>query len=234
MKIAGIEKTTLIDYPNKIACTLFLYGCNFKCKFCHNPELVVLPLKKEIPVQDVLNYLKKRKNQLEGVCITGGEPLLTIEKSFLKKIKEMNYKIKVDTNGSFPEKLKEIIDEKLVDFIAMDVKAGKEKYSQLIDFDVNMKDIEKSMKIISNSGIDYEFRTTLVEDFHKINDVVEMAEWIKDGCGKKPKKFCLQGFENKGKVLNEEFANKKNTSKKYLREVKDKIKEFFEEVEIRI
>src|SRR4030043_765294 len=105
MKIAGIEKITLIDYPGKIACTIFLYGCNFKCKFCHNPELVVLPIEKEIPEQEILDFLKKRKNQLEGVCITGGEPLLTLEKNFLKRIKELGYEIKIDTNGSFPEKL---------------------------------------------------------------------------------------------------------------------------------
>jgi pyruvate formate lyase activating enzyme len=233
MKIAGIEKTTLIDYPNKIACTIFLYGCNFRCKFCHNPELVTLPLKKEIYSEEILNYLKKRKNQLEGVCITGGEPFLTLRKNFLKKIKKIGYEIKVDTNGSFPEKLKEFIDDKLIDFIAMDIKADKRKYFQLINSATDLNKIEKSIKIITNSGIDYEFRTTIIEDFHSIEDMKKMAEWIVEISGKRAKKICLQGFKNQGKILDENFANKKNTSEKHLRKIKEEIKEFFEEIEIR-
>lgn len=234
MKIAGIEKTTLIDYPNKIACTLFLYGCNFKCKFCHNPELVILPLKKEIPQQEVLDYLRKRKNQLEGICITGGEPLLTLKRNFLKKIKGLGYEIKIDTNGSFPEKLKKFIDEKLVDFIAMDIKADKENYLKLVNSEIDLKKIEESIRLIAKSGADYEFRTTIIEDFHDIENMRNMVEWLNETFGKKPKKLCLQGFKNKGKILDKGFANKKDTSEKYLKEIKEEIKDYFEDVEIRV
>lgn len=233
MKIAGIEKTTLIDYPNKIACTLFLYGCNFRCKFCHNPELVVLPLKKEISEEEILNYLKKRKNQLEGVCITGGEPLMTINKSFLKKIKEIGYCIKIDTNGSIPEILKELIEEKLVNFIAMDIKSDKENYYKIINSDIDLKNIEKSMKIIEKAGIDYEFRTTIVKDFHTSENIKSMAEWINKVLEKKPKKICLQGFKNQGKILCKNFSEKKDTPEKYLKKLKEEISPFFEEIEIR-
>jgi len=233
MKIAGIEKTTLIDYPGKIACTIFIYGCNFRCKFCHNPELVILPIEKEISEQEILDFLKKRKNQLEGVCITGGEPILSIKKDFLKKIKEFGYEIKIDTNGSFPEKLKEFIDEELVDFVAMDIKASKEKYSELINFKIDLKDIEKSIKLITSKAKDYEFRITILEDFHSIDDIKKMAQWLNFISGKKPKKLCLQGFKNKGKILDKEFSNKKDTSEKYLKKINKEIKDFFEEVEIR-
>jgi pyruvate formate lyase activating enzyme len=233
MKIAGIEKTTFIDYPGKIACTIFLYGCNFKCGFCHNPELVTFPLEKEISEQDIFSYLKKRKNQLEGVCITGGEPLLSIKKDFLKKIKEIGYEIKIDTNGSFPEKLKELLEEGLVDFVAMDIKTDKENYSKVVNSEVDLKKIEKSIKLIVSKAKDYEFRTTIVEDFHEIENMRKMAQWLNTLSGKKPKKLCLQGFKNQGKVLDKGFANKKNTSEKYLKSIKEGLKDFFEEIEIR-
>ncbi|HKL23166.1 MAG TPA: radical SAM protein, partial [Candidatus Nanoarchaeia archaeon] len=109
MKIKGIQKTTLIDYPGKIACTLFLFGCNFRCGFCHNPELVIKEEVQDIDEKEILNFLEKRKGKLEGVCITGGEPFLTLDKNFIKKIKEKGYFVKIDTNGSFPEKLKDFI-----------------------------------------------------------------------------------------------------------------------------
>jgi pyruvate formate lyase activating enzyme len=234
MKIAGIEKTTLIDYPGKIACTIFIYGCNFRCKFCHNPELVILPLKKEIPVEEILQYLEKRKGQLEGVCITGGEPLLSIDEFFLKEIKKRGYAIKMDTNGSFPEKLEELIRKKLIDFIAMDIKADKENYLEIIDSKLDLTKIEKSIRIILNSGLDYELRITLLEDFHSIESLKSMCEWIKKISEKKPKKICLQGFKNKEKILNQEYANKKDTSLEYLKRAKEEIKDYFEEVEIRI
>lgn len=233
MKIAGIEKTTLIDYPDKIACTIFLHGCNFRCGFCHNPELVIQDLKKEISEKEILDYLKKRKGQLEGVCITGGEPLMSIKKSFLKKIKKMGYSIKIDTNGSFPRLLKEILDEELVDFVAMDIKSCKNKYSQICGCKVNMDSIEKSIKLITSIAKDYEFRTTIIEDLHNKEEIPEIAKWLNAVSGGKPKKLCLQGFKNKGKVLEKGFESKKDTSEKYLEKMRDEVKNFFGEVEIR-
>src|SRR3989338_8819499 len=130
MLIKGLQKLTLIDYPGNVACTVFLHGCNFRCGFCHNPELVNNPslAGRTIPEKEVLDFLERLRGVLDGVCFTGGECLISLDKSFVRKVKEMGYFVKIDTNGSFPDKLKEFIDEKLVDFVAMDVKASPEKY----------------------------------------------------------------------------------------------------------
>lgn len=232
MKICGLQKTTLIDYPEKIACTIFLYGCNFRCGFCHNPELVIEENENIISEKEILDFLNKRKKYLEGVCITGGEPTLSLDKEFLKKIKEMGYLIKIDTNGSMPEKLKEIIDENLVDFVAMDVKASKENYKKITNSEIPLEKIEESIKLISKLR-NYEFRTTIIEGFHGIEEMKEIARWLNELIGK-PKKYSLQAFKNSGKILSEEFRNKKDTSEKFLREIKEAIKDYFEEVEIRV
>jgi pyruvate formate lyase activating enzyme len=232
MKIKGLQKTTLIDYPKKVACTIFLFGCNFRCGFCHNPELVLEEKGEDISVESFLDFLKKRNKYLEGVCITGGEPLLTLKKDFLIEIKKLNYNIKIDTNGSFPELLKEIINEKLVDFVAMDVKSSKEKYKEITNSDVDVNKIEESIKIISKLE-NYEFRTTIIEDFHSLEEMKKIAIWLNDLIGKKPKKLCLQGFMNNGKFIDESFNFKKNTSESFLEKIKEEIKNYFEEIEIR-
>ncbi|MBU2562229.1 MAG: anaerobic ribonucleoside-triphosphate reductase activating protein [Nanoarchaeota archaeon] len=232
MKIKGFQKISLIDYPGKIACILFLAGCNFRCGFCHNPELVLDKGHEIYSENKILDFLEKRKNQLDGVCITGGEPLLSLNLDFLKKIKELNYSIKIDTNGSFPEKLEEIIDKKLVDFIAMDIKASKENYNAITNSDVEINKIEKSIKLISNFG-NYEFRTTILKEVHTAEEVKKIAKWLNQILGEKPRKLCLQGFKNKGKLLGEEYRNKKDVEEDYLRELKEAIKSDFEEVEIR-
>jgi len=232
MKICGLQKTTLIDYPGKTACTIFLYGCNFRCGFCHNPELVIEKNENIFSEKEILDFLDKRKKYLEGVCITGGEPLLTLEKNFLKEIKKIGYLIKIDTNGSLPEKLKEIIDENLVDFVAMDVKASKENYKKITNSGISLEKIEESIRLISKLE-NYEFRTTVIEGIHNIEEMKKIAEWLNELIGK-PKKYALQAFKNSGKILNEEFRNKKDTSEKFLREIKEAIKDDFEEVEIRV
>jgi len=234
MNIAGIQKVSLIDYPEKIACTIFLHGCNFKCGFCHNPELVLFESEQKFSEQEVLDYLELRKKYLDGVCITGGEPLMTLDKNFLKKIKEMGYDIKIDTNGCFPEKLKELIDEKLVDFVAMDIKAGKENYRKITDAETDLEKIEKSIKLISDKIWDYEFRTTVIEGFHDENEMEKISFWLKEIAGRKPRKFVLQGFKNQGKLIGEKYLNKKNSSKEYIYKLKDKIKNYFENVEVRV
>jgi len=232
MKICGLQKITLIDYPGKIACTIFLYGCNFRCGFCHNPELVTEKNENIFSEKKILDFLGKRKKYLEGVCITGGEPSLTLEKSFLREIKKMGYLIKIDTNGSLPEKLKEIIDENLVDFVAMDVKASKENYKKITNSEISPERIEESIKLISKLK-DYEFRTTVIEGIHDVEEMKKIAEWLNKLIGK-PKKYSLQAFKNSGKVLSEEFKNKKDTSEKFIREIKEAIKDNFDEVEIRV
>lgn len=232
MKIKGLQKTTFIDYPGKIACTLFLFGCNFKCDFCHNPELVLENKNKDIPEEEILNFLEKRKEYLEGVCITGGEPLLSLKKDFVKKIKSLGYKIKLDTNGSFPEKLGEYVKENLVDFIAMDIKASKENYNNVVNAKVYLENIEKSIKVISSIP-EYEFRTTILRDIHNEGEMIKIALWLNESIGEKPKKFCLQAFKNKGKILGKNLEKEKDVQEETLIKLKEIIQDKFEEIEIR-
>lgn len=233
MKIKHIEETTLVDYPGKIACTFFLFGCNFRCGFCYNPSLVIKEETPDLDEEKALNFLEKRKNVLDGVCITGGEPLMTLEKEFLQKIKSLNYKIKIDTNGSFPEKLKELIDEKLVDYIAMDIKTTKNNYQSLTSSNILLEKIEKSIKLISEFS-EYEFRTTLIESIHTEEKIKEMLEWLNSIINKKIKSYSLQGFENKGVFVNNDFKKEKNTSEIYLNKIKEIATPYCENITIRI
>ena len=233
MKIAGFQKVTLIDYPNKIACLIFLYGCNFRCGFCHNPELVIEENKTSFSENEILDYLEKRKNYLDGICITGGEPLISIDKDFLKKIKKRGYSIKIETNGSFPEKLKELINENLVDFVSMDIKSSKEKYALLCDAEVDLNKIEESIKIIASLP-EYEFRTTIIEDVQDAEEMKKIAEWLNEVIGRIPKRFVLQGFKKSGKYIDNEFTKAKDTSEEYLKNIQEQIKNYFAEIEIRV
>jgi len=232
MLIKGFQKTTLIDYPEKIACAIFLHGCNFRCGFCHNPELVLTSESKEYSQNEILDFLEKRKKYLDAVCITGGEPLISLEKDFVKKIKSMGYLVKIDTNGSFPEKLKEFVDDKIVDFVSMDIKSSKENYDSVAKAIVDMKKIEESVKIISDLE-NYEFRTTILENIHNQEEVKKICEWLNQ-IKQKPKKFCLQGFKKQEKILDANFKNYKNTSEKYLNELKEIAEPYFEKVEVRV
>lgn len=222
MKIKYIQKTTLIDYPDEIACTIFLFGCNFRCGFCYNPELVIKEKTPDLNEKSVLDFLKKRENQLSAVCFTGGEPLISLKTNFLEEIRKLGYKIKIDTNGSFPEKLKEIISKKLVDYISMDVKTTKEDYEKIVRTKVDIKKIEESMKIISCLE-NYEFRTTVIERLHDKEKVLEIVKWIYSVIGKKIKNYCLQGFTNKGKFIDNSFLKEKNTGEIFLNELKELI-----------
>jgi pyruvate formate lyase activating enzyme len=234
MKILGLQKVTLIDYPGKVACTIFLFGCNFKCGFCHNPELVIADAtSKQFSEKEILDFLKSREKYLDGICITGGEPLLTLDEIFLRRIKEIGYFIKIDTNGSLPGELKQFIDTSLIDFVAMDIKNSKEKYSEASGVEVDIGKLEESIKIISELD-DYEFRTTVVDELHDLGDIEKIAKWLNNLLDKKPKKFVLQGFKKEGKLLDGDFKNKKDTSEKILEEMKEKVKDYFEEVEVRV
>lgn len=181
MRIGGIQKLTLIDYPGKIATTVFTVGCSFRCPFCHNPELV---LPEKFPKlnkmeKEFFEHLEKRKGKLEGVCITGGEPTIQLDIiQFIKKIKDMGYAVKLDSNGTQPQVLEKIIKEKLVDYIAMDIKSSPENYDFATGTKVKIEDIKKSVKMIMESGIGYEFRTTVVPGIHCEDDFLKIAEWI--------------------------------------------------------
>ncbi len=182
MRIGGFQKLTLIDYPGKIATTVFTVGCSFRCPFCHNPELVIkakFPPKNDME-EDFFAHLEKRKGKLEGVCITGGEPTIQPDIiDFIRKIKEMGYKVKLDSNGTKPDVLKQVFKEKLVDFVAMDIKHAPKKYALATGLKPDMKKIKASVKMIMSSGVPYEFRTTAVPGIHSEEDFREIAKWIK-------------------------------------------------------
>ena len=233
MKIAGLQKTTLIDYPGKVACTIFLKGCNFRCGFCYNPDLVVRDDIECFSEEEILEFLKKRQGKLDAVCITGGEPLMTLDFDFVRKIKAMGYLVKIDTNGSFPRRLKELIDGGLVDYIAMDIKAVGRDYSKVAAVNVDLSKIEESIKLIYGFG-NYEFRTTVISRFHDVFSMRDLGRWITGLVGGKPKRFFLQGFRVNDEMIDSSFKDEKNVGEKYLSEIKDCISEYFGKVGIRV
>lgn len=185
MLIGGLQKTTLIDFPDRVACTVFTVGCNFRCPFCHNKDLVTLDLFKQagiksIAEKDFFAFLEKRKKILDGVCITGGEPTIHSDlEQFCRQIKALGLKVKLDTNGSNPQILKKLIEKKLVDFIAMDVKSSFGDYAKTIGTKVKVADIKQSIRLIINSGLEYELRTTVVPGLHAAKNLVKLAKELK-------------------------------------------------------
>ncbi len=201
MKISGWQKVTLLDYPEKVACTIFTNGCNFRCPFCHNPELVIRTNEAPvIPEEEVLEFLRERQGKLDGVCITGGEPLVHQDiAQFMRQIKELGFLIKLDTNGSFPERLKALAKEKLIDYVAIDIKNSKEKYAQTIGVkNFNIKPVEESVEFLMKGELPYEFRTTLVKEFHTLVDMEKIATWIGGA-----RAYFLQNFVDSGDLIGE-------------------------------
>lgn len=198
MVISGLQKLTLLDYPGRVACTVFTGGCNFRCPFCHNASLV-LPERREqeLGAQAVLDFLKKRQGVLEGVAITGGEPLLHKDISeFIAAVKALGYKVKLDTNGSFPDRLMELVEAGLVDRVAMDVKNAPERYSETVGVPADMTALERSRDFLLGGAVEYEFRTTVVKGLHTIESVRSAAEWIRGA-----KEYYLQQFKDSGDIL---------------------------------
>jgi len=204
MVFGGFEKCTLIDYPGKVACMVYTIGCNFRCPYCHNPELVDETVEKKIPESEVLKFLEKRKKMLDAVVITGGEPTMHGNKllSFMKKVKALGFLIKLDSNGTNPDFISEALDKKLVDYIAMDIKSPLSKYSQTVARPVDISNIRKSIKVIMDSPIDYEFRTTVIKALLSPQDFDEIGHEINGA-----KKFFLQKFIPT-KLLNPQFRKK--------------------------
>lgn len=200
MKIGGFQKFSLIDYPGKIAAVIFTQGCNFRCPYCHNPELVLPELfEKEIPLNEIMEFLKFRKEKLDGVVVTGGEPTLQADLSeVLRDIKNLGYSIKLDTNGTNPEVIKELIDKKLIDYIAMDIKAPFEKYDELSGIESDINKIKQSIRVIMISGIDYEFRTTVVKYLLTEKDVELLKSEFSNA-----KRYVLKDFNPAAKILSE-------------------------------
>lgn len=197
----GLQKLTLLDFPGKVACTLFTAGCDFRCPFCHNASLVYRDDKLETFTDDeILDFLRKRKGILEGVAITGGEPMLNSGLAdFMKKVRELGYAVKLDTNGSYPDRLADVIESGLADKVAMDIKNSKEKYGLTVGIpDYDIKPVEESVDILLNCKIDYELRTTVTADFHEESDFEKIGTWIKGA-----KAYFLQNFVNSGELIDE-------------------------------
>ena len=203
--IVGFEKLSLLDYDDKLSAVIFFWGCNFRCPYCHNADIVAKSHEDKaiIPTEDIIAYLEKRKGVLDAVVITGGEPTLYINEeliSLMKKIKELGYLIKLDTNGSFPNRLKELLDLGSIDFVAMDIKNSLRSYSKtiggILDGEEFLNNIKTSIEMIMSSGVDYEFRTTIVKGFHTKEDMKEIGELIKGA-----KKYRLQKFVDQGTCM---------------------------------
>ncbi len=228
MLINGFQKLTLLDFPGRTACTIFTPGCNFRCPFCHNAGLVThIDTDNYIGEDEILSYLQKRQGLLDGVAITGGEPLLQngIEE-FIRKIKAMGYAVKLDTNGSFPEKLISIVEKGLVDYVAMDIKNCRAKYGETVgvkDFDI--APIEKSVEFLLQNKVPYEFRTTVVDKFHTVEDIQDIVVWINGA-----HKYFLQNFVDSGDLIEPGLTA---VSLEELEKMRDKATETIENVELR-
>ena len=213
MLLKGLQKLTLLDYPGKMAATVFAGGCNFRCPFCHNASLVVGKRLKETPSvseEDFFAFLKKRQGLLEGVCVSGGEPTLYRDLiPFLNNIKELGYLVKLDTNGYRPEVLKEAVRGGYVDYVAMDIKNSKESYQKTVGLEkFDIKPIEESVDFLMSGTVDFEFRTTLVRQLHTERDMYSIATWLRGD-----EKYFLQSFIDSGDLLSDRLSgyDKKET-----------------------
>lgn len=219
MEFGGLEKFTLIDYPGKIACIVFTIGCNFRCGFCHNPELVNCNVTERIKEKEILDFLEDRKGMLDGVVITGGEPTMHGERllNFICKVKALGFLVKLDSNGTNPDILQKAIDEKIVDYIAMDIKASFAKYKEVTMRLDNIDAIKESVKMIMGSGVDYEFRTTVVKSQLSFDDFDVIGEEIRGA-----KNYYLQKFIPT-KILDENFKNEYTYSDEEFEILKEKM-----------
>lgn len=201
MNVQGYQKLTLLDFPGRTACTVFTGGCNLRCPFCHNAGLVRTPLAGPNLTDEVLVYLQKRRGILDGVCITGGEPLLQPDLAdFLRKVKEMGYAVKLDTNGTLPRRLEAILATNLVDYVAMDIKSSPDGYAAATGTDADVSAVTDSLSLLRHSGIPFELRTTAVRGIHTAADFAAIGEWLGDVPA-----YFIQRFVDSGQLLGEGF-----------------------------
>ena len=195
MNVQGFQKLTMLDFPGKTACTVFTGGCNLRCPFCHNAVLVLSPNGAPIPEEEIFGYLSKRRGLLDGVAVTGGEPLLQPDiASFFRRVKEMGFLTKLDTNGFYPDALGDLIARGLLDYVAMDIKNSREKYAFTCGRDrVDLDAVDRSLALLRGSGVGYELRTTVVGGFHTVDDIRAICEWIKGA-----PRYYLQAFKDSG------------------------------------
>ena len=195
MQLGGLQKMTLLDFPGKVACTVFLQGCNFRCPFCHNPPL--LTGQGQLSDEEFFSFLKKRQGLLDGVAVTGGEPLLQPElPHFLEKIKALGYSVKLDTNGSYPAKLKQLLQNGLIDYVAMDIKNSPEKYELTAGAKGIFPAVEESVRLLMEGSVPYEFRTTVVKELHEPSDFHAIGQWLKGAHA-----YYIQCFVDSGNIL---------------------------------
>ena len=228
MKICGLQKTTLLDFPGHVAATVFLSGCNFRCPFCHNTDLLTGSAEELMSVEELLGFLKKRKGILEGVCITGGEPTLYGDEleQLIRDIKNLGYLVKLDTNGYQPDVLRHLCRQQLLDYVAMDIKSGRSHYSEVSGVPgIHMDTVQQSISWLMEGHIPYEFRTTVVKGLHTAKDFQDIALWI-GGCSR----YFLQGFVDSGNVLTDGFSA---FSRKELEVFLDIVKPLIPSAEIR-
>jgi pyruvate formate lyase activating enzyme len=233
MNIGGYQKLTLIDFPGTIATTIFTVGCNFRCPFCHNPELVLGAGKlasgmENKTEQEFFAFLKKRQGKIEGVCITGGEPTLQPDLiEFVKKVRALGYLVKLDTNGARPDILKKMLDLKLLDFVAMDIKNQLKNYSKTVGVKVDIERIKLSIDLIRNSRVPYEFRTTVVPGIHTEKDFLEIAKWLSGA-----KAYYLQEYRE-AVILDKNLKKKTKGKKIDLEKIQTQIEKNFGKMGIR-
>lgn len=226
MIISGFQKLTLLDYPNKLASIVFTQGCNFKCAYCQNSDLLSIKTEGLIEEKEIFDYLKKRKKVLDGVVITGGEPTIQPNLTlFIQRVKDLGLKVKLDTNGSNPEIIKKLLKEDLVDYIAMDIKTDFDKYGDIIKINWNMDNIKKSIKLIKESTIEHEFRTTINKNDHTIEDLRRICEYLGPD-----ENYYIQNFEQSDYVLDKSL---KSFSKDELIKIEKKLKKEFPNVKVR-
>ena len=229
MIIGGLQKCSLIDYPGKIAAVIFTVGCNFRCRYCHNTELII-PGKQvqNIPVADIFSFLETRRSKLDGVCITGGEPTLHTDlPEFAEKIKTMGFLVKLDTNGTHPDMLQQLVHKKLVDYIAMDVKAPLPDYAKIVGYEVDAEVLERSIELIITSGIHHEFRTTVVKYLTTVDDLKKIAITIKGA-----ERFYLQKFVPTN-VYDPKLAETEQYTQDELYEIVQELKEYVRDCRVR-
>ncbi len=230
MLITGFQKSTLLDYPGKVSCLIFTYGCNLRCEYCHNPELVIKPYLKSsvITQEEIFSFLKSRKGLLDGVVITGGEPTIQPDLiPFIQNIKALDFLVKLDTNGTNSNIVKDILDLDIVDYWAMDVKYEKELYVQNLSSNVNYSEIERSIQLIKERARDYEFRTTYVKGIHTLESANGIGKLIKGS-----KRYYIQNFRP-GKTINPLLSIRNSFTEKELKDIQGVVKKYVKHVDIR-
>ena len=227
MRIEGMQKLTLLDYPGKTAAILFAHGCDFRCPFCHNAGLVTRPMANEVSEADIFSYLYKRRGLLDGVVLTGGEPLLQPDAgALLEKIRALGYAVKLDTNGSFPDRLAALIDAGLVDYVAMDIKNRPEKYKETAGCtDAQLAAVRRSVELLLEGRVDYEFRTTVVKELHKREDIEAIGQWLSGS-----RRYFLQNYKESEQVIRPIFTS---YSREQLENFQQILRKTIPQVEIR-